>query len=133
MTEYRTDWADERFSAAERAHFAFLHSLEMCALTQRSDGIEVAHIRINSGMAMKPNWRHTLPLFHAVHADQEKHGHTWWKRAGFEVGTADDPRAWAERLSEVTGDPMAATALLLDMIAKADRPMLYEILRGASM
>lgn len=123
---------NERWSAAERQHFQFLHQLGRCALTGRTDGIEVAHIRIHAGMALKPNWRHTLPLHHLVHAAQERQGQDWWGEVGFDLGTAQDPRNWAGviALASENRDWEEAEVLLNRMHRRANKSILRDILKG---
>lgn len=125
---------NERWSTAEKRHFEFLHHLGRCALTGRTDGIEVAHIRIHAGMALKPNWRHTLPLHHLVHAAQERAGTDWWGELGFDLGTAQDPRHWAGviALASEARDWGEAEALLFDMRRRANKSILREILKGGA-
>ena len=45
----KADLSNERWSADEKRHFAFLHTFKRCALSGRSDGIQIAHIRIHTG------------------------------------------------------------------------------------
>ncbi|WP_299933710.1 hypothetical protein [uncultured Pelagimonas sp.] len=124
---------NERWSADEKRHFAFLHSLGRCALTRRTDGIELAHIRMFTGMALKPNWRHVLPLHHTVHAAQERAGADWWGDVGFELDTPQDPRHWAVLLASFTvnRDREGAEDVLMRMFRRSNKSMLREIMMGA--
>ncbi|MCG7492445.1 hypothetical protein MHM86_02695 [Thalassobius sp. Cn5-15] len=121
---------DERWSTQEKRHFAFLQSLRRCALSGASVELEVAHIRVHTGMALKPHWRHVLPLRHQIHIHQEKSGLDWWEKAGFPIGSDNDPRIWAERLAEATGNPEACDDTLRDMLGQTNRDFIYQIMTG---
>mgnify|MGYP003692037471 CR=1 FL=1 len=114
----------ERGTPQERRHFNFVHSLMFCPFTRSTVGIEAAHIRINTGIAHKPNWRHVLPIRADIHKSQDALGQKWWGKAGFKVGTDNDPRNWAVRLSEVTGNAAEAEALLWDMAERVNIPFI---------
>lgn len=124
------EFPNERWSAAEKRHFSFLHSIGRCALTRRTDGIEIAHIRVHTGMALKPNWRHVLPLTRSVHEAQERAGLHWWGRVGFEIGSDQDPRKWAELLASVAGDVCEAEDVLARMFRRSRKDILKQAMMG---
>ncbi|MBO9477567.1 hypothetical protein J7382_08490 [Shimia sp. R11_0] len=69
-------------------------------------------------------------MIHSLHISQEAGGADWWGKMGFPIGSENDPRLWAERLAEVTGNPEEADDLLRDMRALASRDFIYSILKA---
>ena len=63
---------------SEKARYAFLHEIGICAVTGREGDIHAAHIRgpdslfgkTESGMGRKPHWVWTIPLSPAMHTLQ---------------------------------------------------------------
>ena len=97
-----------RITTDEKARFAFLHEIGICAVTGREGGIHVAHIRGAdalfekplTGMAIKPHWVWTLPLSPDAHRDQHNNGEEfYWSAMGY---------PWRD----LTRGPMAAALIL---------------------
>jgi len=98
-----------RASADEKARYAFLHEIGICAVTGKQQDIEVAHIRGAdalfgkplTGMAIKPHYVWTLPLQGMEHFIQHVDGEDIF---------------WSHRFypwRDLTRGPMA-TALILE-------------------
>ena len=114
-----------RAPAAERARYAFIHDIGVCAATGRDGDIHAAHLRGPAavfgkpitGMSIKPHYVWTLPLSPEMHAYQHEigekafwlqHSHPWHSRTrsplaaalileGFHaLGDVDAARAWLQ-------------------------------------
>ncbi len=81
-----------RATTAERARYAFMHEVGICAVTGREGDIHAAHLRGAdalfgkplAGMANKPHWVWTVPLLVEEHLSQHRQNEkTWWAARGF--------------------------------------------------
>ena len=97
-----------RATTDERARYAFLHEIGICAVTGREGYIHAAHIRGAdalfgkplTGMGIKPHWVWTMPLSSSQHIIQhEVSEELFW-----------DNRAYPWR--DLTRGPMAAALIL---------------------
>lgn len=115
----------------DRKHLDRVRLLPCClTLWHRSDARnDAAHIRYQTGMARRPPDNHVLPLRHELHLYGEHRIGDFWPRAGFKWGTDNDPRAWAERLHEISGDWEAMEALVRDMAERANLLFIADVMR----
>ncbi len=83
-----------RATTAEKARYAFLHDVGICAATGREGDIHAAHIRGAdalfgkplAGMANKPHFCWTVPLLVDEHLSQHRQNEkTWWASRGFDL------------------------------------------------
>jgi hypothetical protein len=118
----------ERYSAAERDYFRWLHSFGQCCLSGRPE-IDIAHtggLKEGKGMGLKAVVETSLPLHWLLHRHEERYRDRFWRMAGF-----PDHIAWAQRLYDIYekgGDRYEAEALLRDMQDRASIEFLTEIL-----
>ena len=120
-----------RYSAAERQHFAFLHSLGLCAVSGLAEPIQVAHIRFAdsyfgkplAGVANKPAFIWTAPLSAEAHEAQHRMGERrFWKERGYDpADPLRSPLALALALAGFSSiaDAEGARAFLITRISEA--------------
>lgn len=81
-----------RFTAEEKARFAFLHEIGLCCASGRDGEIHVAHIsgpdhlfnKPPAGVGAKAHFVWTLPLSAEAHAEQHRKGERqFWSQNGF--------------------------------------------------
>ena len=113
---------NHRHTAKERAYYAYLHRDPLCCLTGQTHGVQVAHTGPKA-MALKAPLSSCLPILHSLHDFEERHRAEFWVNAGF-----PDHLAWAERLFDLFETSQPKEPLIYDMIARANRAYLMEVL-----
>lgn len=116
----------QRFTAAERNYFAWMHRECTCCLTGYPE-FEIAHtggLSEGKGTSRK-SWLNTcLPIRKELHLVEERNRSEFWSRAGFE-----DHLAWADRLHEIYTTEQDPNDLVADMQDLANRDWLVECLK----
>ncbi|MER5171617.1 hypothetical protein [Thioclava kandeliae] len=118
----------KRFSAAERAYFAWLHELP-CCVSGRID-IDIAHtgrLSEGKGIGRKAALNTCLPLSKPLHRYEEAN------REGFWLNVGVDPLPNAQRLWDIYqsgGNLEDADRVIRSMQARADRHFMKQILRA---
>jgi len=108
-------------------HLKWLRSLP-CCLTGYTVGIEAAHIRHHSGMAIKPGDNVCLPLRAELHrVEHEMPADFWLAACGM---TRDQVATFAHGLGALSGDDEAGRRYLEDMQREADRRFIAAALNG---
>lgn len=107
-----------------RAYLKWVSGLP-CALTGQ-DEVQVAHIRLHSGMGIKPPDNHVLPLHWRLHtAEHDRPADFWRLAAGLE---RQEAIVIAERLHKTYPDRDAAIGVLAGM--EPDEEFIRQEMRG---